>query len=87
MVFITSGSDMQDVAGRCHQDIATAFVGDLDDHIAALINTLTRLAKTLQLKAAWMFPAFLCNNHCSIMQSLVTLRPVFKVELSKEQTG
>jgi len=75
---------MQHVAGRCRQDPSATFVSYLDYDIASLKGASASLAKAIQFKAPGMLPTLRGHDLCRIVQRLVTLRPLFKMELREE---
>ena len=73
--------NVQHVPRRCHQNTAAALVGDLNDHIAALVLAFARMAETVQLKTPWVFTSFLGDGQRSVMEGLVAVAPVLETEL------
>jgi hypothetical protein len=75
---------MQHVTGWCSQDASVTFVSYLNYHITSLKEAPARLTKALEFKAAKVLPALGGHHLCRIMKRLVTLRPLFKMELREE---
>ena len=78
---------VQDIARRGDEDFTAAFIGDLNDHISALVCAFASVDKGVELKRARVFTALPSRGKSGIVERLFAFRPVLKMQLGKEESG